>query len=93
MIRSFKCKETKKTWEQTFSKKFSKDIQQKAFNKLVMIYSASNINDLRLPPSNHLEQLIGDRKGRHSIMINKQWRICFIWEESGASNVEITDYH
>ena len=58
-----------------------------------MINNAKNLNDLRIPPANKLEKLRGDRKGQHSIRINDQWRICFIWQEGDAYEVEITDYH
>jgi proteic killer suppression protein len=58
-----------------------------------MINNAKNLNDLRIPPANRLEKLIGDRAGQHSIRINDQWRICFTWKEGDASDVEITDYH
>lgn len=58
-----------------------------------MIEVAQTLEDLRLPPSNHLEALKGDRKGQHSIRINRQWRICFVWRNGGAEHVEITDYH
>ncbi len=58
-----------------------------------MINAATVLGDLRVPPANHLEALERDRKGQHSIRINKQWRICFVWKENGAYDVEITDYH
>lgn len=93
MIKSFKCKETEKIWNEEFSKKLPSSIQGKAFDKLIMIDSSSSLQDLRTPPSNHLEVLKGDRKGQHSIMINSQWRICFIWKNNNALDVEIVDYH
>jgi proteic killer suppression protein len=58
-----------------------------------MINNAANINDLRVPPANHLEKLSGNREGQYSIRINDQWRICFEWKNGDAFNVEITDYH
>lgn len=58
-----------------------------------MLHAATRLNDLRIPPSNRLEALKGDRKGQHSIRINGQWRICFIWTDAGAEQVEIVDYH
>lgn len=61
--------------------------------KLWMLDAAPDINSLRFPPSNHLEQLSGNRKGQHSIRINNQWRICFVWKENNAYDVEIADYH
>ena len=69
------------------------DIQQVARRKLRMLNSAAVLEDLRIPPANRLEALKGDRKGRYSIRINHQWRICFRWKESGADDVEIVDYH
>ena len=93
MIRSFKCKETEKIFKRIYSKKFPNDIQRSALKKLRMINRAQNIQDLRIPPGNRLEELKGNRKGQHSIRINDQWRICFKWHENDAFNVEIVDYH
>jgi proteic killer suppression protein len=64
-----------------------------ARRKLLQLHAVVNLNDLRIPPGNMLELLKGGRKGQHSIRINNQWRICFIWKEDGAYNVEIVDYH
>lgn len=75
------------------SGKLPGDIQQTALRKLRMINNAVNLNDLRIPPANRLEKLRGDRDGQHSIRINDQWRICFIWQKGDAFDVEITDYH
>jgi len=93
MIRSFRCKETEALFNRIFSRKLPGDIQRVAFRKLRMLNRAVTINDMRVPPSNRLEQLHGDRKGQHSIRINDQWRICFEWREGDAYNVEIVDYH
>ncbi len=93
MIKSFKNKETEKVHRREGSSKLPRDIQQVALRKLRMINNAKNLNDLRIPPANRLEKLIGDRVGQHSIRINDQWRICFTWHEGDASDVEITDYH
>jgi proteic killer suppression protein len=68
-------------------------IQQRAREKLKYLDSASDLRDLMMPPSNQLEGLKGDRQGQHSIRINKQWRICFIWKDGDAFDVEIADYH
>lgn len=70
-----------------------RDIQQVVLRKLRMINNAKNINDLRIPPANRLEKLSGNREGQHSIRINDQWRICFVWRDGDAYDVEITDYH
>ncbi len=93
MITGFKDKETEKVWNGSFSKKLPNDIQQQARRKLRMLNSAQNLNDLRAPPSNHLEKLSADRNGEHSIRINAQWRICFKWNGKDASQVVIEDYH
>ena len=93
MIKSFKCKETDKIFNRSFSRKLPHDIQRTALRKLRMLNRATKLNDLKVPPSNHLEALHGTRKGQHSIRINDQWRICFKWSNSEARNVEITDYH
>ena len=93
MIKSFKCKETEKVFNGKFSKKLPNEIQYRAFKKLHAIDVSEDINDLTVPPSNHLEFLTGDRKGQYSIRINDQYRICFDWVEDNALNVEITDYH
>ena len=93
MIKSFKNKETGKVYSREGSSKLPRDIQQVALRKLRMINNAKNLNDLRIPPANRLEKLIGDREGQYSVRINDQWRICFTWQEGDASDVEITDYH
>lgn len=93
MIKTFKCKEIEKIWKRKFSNKFSKDIQSKARRKLIFLDSASTLNDLRVPPSNRLEKLKGDRKDQYSIRINKQWRVCFYFIDGDATEVEIVDYH
>ena len=93
MINSFSCKETEKIWNREFSNRFSKDIQKKARRKLLMLDAASTLNDLKVPPSNRLEKLKGDRKGGFSIRVNDQWRVCFYFNNGEASGVEIVDYH
>jgi len=93
MIRSFKCKDTEKVFNRFYSKKFPINIQRSALRKLRMINRAQNIQDLRIPPGNRLEELKGNRKGQHSIRINNQWRICFEWRDNDSFNVEVVDYH
>jgi len=93
MIKSFKCKETEKIFNGEFSKKLPIDLHVKAFNKLNLIDVSESINDLRKPPSNHLEKLSGDRVGQYSLRINNKYRICFKWLDNSAFNVEIADYH
>jgi proteic killer suppression protein len=85
--------ETGKIFKGGRSKKFPADIQKRAFQKLAMLDVSENMNDLRIPPSNMLEALIGDRKGQHSIRINHKYRICFVWVDNEAHNVEIVEYH
>lgn len=93
MIKSFRDKETEKVYSRERSTKLPGDIQQIALRKLRMLNNAQNIHDLRIPPSNRLEKLGGNRKGQYSIRINDQWRICFVWQDNNAYDVEITDYH
>ena len=93
VIKSFKCKETEKIFNRTFSKKFPENIQRVALRKLRMLNRARILNDLKVPPANRLESLSGNRTGQYSIRINDQWRICFKWKNSEATNVEIVDYH
>lgn len=91
-IRQFACKETEKLWNEKRSR-IARDIQERAMIKLAVLDACSDINDLRIPKSNHLEALKGERKGQHSIRINSQWRICFIFDNGNAYDVAIVDYH
>ena len=93
MIKTFADKETEKIYNQQFSKKLPQSIQRIALRKLIMIDNAERIEDLRIPPVNHLELLHGDREGQYSIRINQQYRICFIYDNDDCYNVEIVDYH
>ena len=93
MIKTFSCTETQKVFERTFSKKLPHSLQAKARQKLVLIDAATELVDLRIPPGNRLEELKDDRKGQHSIRINHQWHICFVWKAGDAYDVEIVDYH
>lgn len=93
MIKSFRCKETEKIFQGRFSARLPQAIQRTAAIKLQMLHAATFLETLRIPPSNFLEALRGDREGQHSIRINKQWRICFFWKGSDAFDVEIVDYH
>ncbi len=92
MIQSFKCKYTKQLNDDQYVKAFV-SIEEAARKKLALLDVAAQLNDLMAPPGNRLEALKGRRKGQHSIRINNQWRICFIWKEDGPHNVEIVDYH
>ena len=93
MILHFKEKEAQKVWEGTISRKLPTDIQVVARRKLRMLNNARLPKDLSVPPANRLEALKGARKGQHSIRINNQWRICFVWTNGNADAVEIVDYH
>lgn len=93
MIVNFGSKESEKIFNLTLSKKIDPEIQERAYHKLVAIHEASSLENLRLPPSNHLEPLKGKLIGFHSIRINKQWRIIFRWDGKDALDVQITDYH
>ena len=92
MIRSFADKETQRLFETGRNRKFS-SVARVAIRRLTQIDMVERLEDLRIPPGNHLEALSGDRRGQHSIRINDQFRICFRWETDGAYDVEIVDYH
>jgi toxin HigB-1 len=93
MIISFRSKETEKIWNGEVSRRLPIEIQVIARRKLRMLNNAKSLEDLRVPPANRLEALKHERKGQHSIRINDQWRICFVWSQPGAADVEIVDYH
>jgi proteic killer suppression protein len=93
MIQSTKGKLASEAMSGRYGKGFPSDLVKRIRIMLSALQAASVIEDLRFPPGNHLEELSGDRAGRHSIRINKQWRICFLWTEAGPSDVEIVDYH
>lgn len=92
MIRSFSCSETEALFNSQVVSRF-KNIERVARRKLLQLHAATVLSTLRIPPGNQLEPLKGNRKGQHSIRINNQWRVCFVWREDGAYQVEITDYH
>ena len=93
MIKHFADRETKKLFDRRFSRKLPPDIQRRARVKLEILDAAETLDDLRVPPSNRLEKLSGDRSTQYSIRINEQWRICFVWRHGDAYEVEIVDYH
>ncbi|MDZ4733525.1 MAG: type II toxin-antitoxin system RelE/ParE family toxin [Nitrospirota bacterium] len=93
MIKSFRDANTERIFNREFVKRYPREIQQRAFMRLNAIDAAVRLEDLRLPPSSRLEALKGDRKGEHSVRINDQWRICFLWRDGHAERVEIVDYH
>lgn len=91
-IQSFKCQDTRDLFEGNRCRRFV-NIETVAMRKLAMLNRAAVLEDLRIPPKNRLEALQGDRQGQHSIRVNRQWRVCFVWTESGPKDVEIVDYH
>jgi len=93
MIQSFADPEAELIWSGRRSRKLPPDIQNVALRKLRLLNQARLLGDLRVPPGNRLEALRADRQGQHSIRINDQWRICFVWDEGGPAHVEIVDYH
>ena len=93
MIRSFGDKDTERIWHEQYVKGIDRTVQRATLRKLELIHAAKDVEDLRLLPGNRLERLAGDRRGRHSIRVNAQWRICFVWRDGGAEDVELVDYH
>jgi len=93
VIRTFADKRTKAVFDDVPVKDFGPDVRRSARKKLLMIDRSASLADLRVPPGNRLEALKGDRAGQHSVRVNDQWRICFIWRDGDAYEVEITDYH
>lgn len=93
MIRSFRGGLTRAVAAGEVPKGFPPDLARRAVRKLTMLNVAVRLDDLRSPPGNHLEALVGDRAGQHSIRINDQFRICFVWTDAGPEQVEIIDYH
>ena len=92
MICSFACANTEALFHSRAVSRF-RNIERVARRKLLQIHAATELASLRIPPGNQLEALKADRRGQHSIRVNDQWRICFVWKSDGAHNVEIVDYH
>lgn len=93
VIRSFRDGDTERLFKRQQVRRLPTDLQRIALRKLVLLDAATTLMDLRIPPANHLEKLVGNRAGQHSIRINDQWRICFRWAGGDAHDVEIVDYH
>lgn len=93
MIKTFKSKDTEKIWLGESTRKYPRNIQDRAFRKLRQLNAAVTLEDLKHPPGNNLEHLKGDRKGSMSIRINNQWRVCFRFENGEVFDVQIIDYH
>lgn len=93
MIQSTKGKFAKAAMQGQIGKGFPSDLVKRTKAMLSALEAAEALSDLRFPPGNHLEELTGNRRGQHSVRINKQWRICFVWTDKGPMDVEICDYH
>jgi proteic killer suppression protein len=93
MIASFRDAETEKLWRSGKNRRLPADLQRRAFKRLAVLNAAVALDNLRVPPGNQLEALRGDRRGQHSIRINDQYRVCFLWRDGNAFDVEIVDYH
>lgn len=93
MIRSFRDREARGIFEREGSRRFPATLQRIALRKLAILDAAEALQDLRVPPGNRLEKLSGNRAGQHSIRINDQFRVCFVWTQQGPKDVEIVDYH
>lgn len=93
MIKSFADRQTERLFFREHVRRFPADLQRTMLRKLVAVDAAEALEDLRVPPGNHLEKLKGLRAGQHSIRINDQWRICFRWNDGDAHEVEVVDYH
>jgi proteic killer suppression protein len=93
MIASFRDKETERLWQSGKSRHLPADLERRAFKKLAILNAAVALDNLKVPPGNQLEALRGDRAGQHSIRVNDQYRVCFVWRDGSAFDVEIVDYH
>jgi proteic killer suppression protein len=93
MLKDFFNKDTEKVWNLVFTKRFPPEVQRQGRRKLMMLNAAVTIQDLREPLSNHLEELQGDREGQHSIRVNKQWRVCFVWKTPDAYRIELNKHY
>jgi proteic killer suppression protein len=93
VIKSFRDRDAERLFHRKPVKRLGADVQRVALRKLRMLDAATTLDDLRVPPANRLEKLKGDRAGQHSIRINRQWRVCFVWRSGDAHDVEMVDYH
>jgi len=93
MIAGFRDKETERLWQSGKNRRLPADLQRSAFKKLAILNAAVTLDNLKVPPGNRLEALRGDRAGQHSIRVNDQYRVCFVWRNGNAFEVEIVDYH
>ncbi len=93
MIESFSDRETERVFRREMTRRFSGNLSRAALKKLIMLHTAEAMQDLTALPGNRIEQLKGDRRGQYSIRVNDQWRLCFMWKNGRATNVELVDYH
>jgi proteic killer suppression protein len=93
VIKSIKSKVLVAVLERRRVAALGEDVQRAAYRRMVALQIADDLNELRVPPGNRLEKLSGDRAGQHSLRVNDQWRLCFVWKEDGAHDVELVDYH
>jgi proteic killer suppression protein len=93
MVVSFRDKETERLWQSGRSRRLPADVQRRAFKKLAILNAAVTLDNLKIPPGNQLEALRGERAGQHSIRSSDQYRVCFVWRDGNAFEVEIVDYH
>ncbi|MGF3056662.1 type II toxin-antitoxin system RelE/ParE family toxin [Microbacterium sp. YY-01] len=93
MIRSFGGTDTERIWYEQYVKCVERTVQRATLRKLELVHAAKEVEDLRIPQANRLERLVGDRSGQHSIRVNAQWRLCFVWRDGGAEHVELVDYN
>jgi len=93
MIASFRGRETEELWRSGKSRRIPADLERRAFKKLAILNAAITLDNLKVPPGNGLEALRGNRTGQHSIRVNDQYRVCFVWRDGNAFEVEIVDYH
>jgi proteic killer suppression protein len=93
MIASFQDRETERLWQSGRSRRLPADLQRRAFKKLAILNAAVTLDNLKVPPGNQLEALRGNRAGQHSIRVNDQYRVCFVWRDGNAFEAEIVDYH
>jgi proteic killer suppression protein len=93
MISSFRDKEAERLWQSGTSRRLPSNLQRRAFKKLAILNAAVTLDNLKVPPGNQLEALRGNRAGQYSIRVNDQYRVCFVWRDGKAFEVEIVDYH
>ena len=92
-VRRFKTRDTEALWQGIPVRRLDKNVRRQAYRRLQLLLAAARLDDLRVPPGNQLEALKGDRKGAYSVRVNVQYRLCFVWTDQGAAEIEFIDYH